>query len=100
MSHSIDQYLVFKDSVAKEFYGSHGRGLALEWALDSGSDRVWHYLSDEDTHTDISEDLANEWLNDWFIETGEVPAILPDFIKRHTPKDAIEEKRNQQLGRV
>lgn len=99
MSHSIDQYLVFKDGLATEFDGGWSRVRAWILAVEIGADKVWEYVSDEDTHRDISEDFAIQWLDNHFTSHNEVPAILPDFIKRHLPPEAIEEKRNQQLNK-
>lgn len=97
MSYSIDHYLVFKGDVAKEFCGGYCVAQALEHAIVVDADKVWHYVSDEDTHRDISGDLATDWFNRYFAETKEVPAILPDFIKSHLPAETIKEKLKQQL---
>ena len=100
MGYAIDTYIVFDHEKGSLFNGSHGRARALYCAVNEDAEKVWHFVTDEDTHTDISEDLAIEWLDRWVQETREVPAILPDFIKQHLPPEAIEAKRKQQLGRV
>ena len=66
---------------------------AFDYVIENNAERVTifnHRLSSED---DLSEFFATTWLKN----QPEVPAILPDFIKRHLPPEAIEAKRNQQL---
>jgi len=69
---------------------------AFEYAVENNAEKVVSIARAVGLEMDVSWVLALKWLK----EQPEVPAILPDFIKRHLPPEAIELKRNQQLGRV
>jgi len=91
---NTDHYRVY-DGEDKPLKLEHA-DTALMCAIDCTAQRVFAFSYKNQAEIDISESLALKWLKGH----PEVPAILPDFIKRHIPPEAIEQKRKQQLGRV
>ena len=92
---NTDHYRVYDGDGYRALRVKH-HDTAIDYAIECNAEKITAYAVESGRETDYSWAAGLYWLD----AQPEVPAILPDFIKRHLPPEAIEEKRNQQLGRV